>query len=34
MHVSASGSMGFKDLQNKTGPYQNVDLKIEPIHFF
>lgn len=33
MRVSASGSMGFKDWQNKTGPYQSVDLKIEPIHF-
>jgi hypothetical protein len=33
MRVSASGSMGFKDWQNKTGAYQSVDLKIEPIHF-
>jgi hypothetical protein len=33
MRVSASGSIGFKDWQNKTGPYQSVDLKIEPIHF-
>ena len=35
MRVSASGLMGFKDWQNKnkTGPYQSVDLKIEPIHF-
>lgn len=31
--VAASGSMGFKDWQNKTGPYQSVDLKIAPIHF-
>ena len=33
MRISASGSMGFKDWQNKTGAYQSVDLKIEPIHF-
>ena len=35
MRVSASGLMGFKYWQNKnkTGPYQSVDLKIEPIHF-
>ena len=33
MRVSAPGSMGFKDWQNKTGSYQSVDLKIEPIHF-
>jgi hypothetical protein len=31
--VAASGSMGFKHWQNKTGPYQSVDLKIAPIHF-
>lgn len=31
--VTASGSMGFKDWKNKTGPYQSVDLKIESIHF-
>ena len=33
VRVSASGSMGFKDWQKKTGAYQSVDLKIEPIHF-
>ena len=33
VRVSASGLMGFKDWQNKTGPYQSVDMKIEPIHF-
>jgi hypothetical protein len=33
MRVIASGSMGFKDWQNKIDPYQSVDLKIEPIHF-
>ena|SRR5208282_3778476 len=33
MRVSASGSMEFMDWHNKTGAYQSVDLKIEPIHF-
>ena len=33
MRISASGSMGFKDWQNKTGPYQSFDVKVEPIHF-
>ena len=33
MRISASGSIGFKDWQNKAGAYQSVDLKIEPIHF-
>jgi hypothetical protein len=32
IRVNASGSMGFKDWQHKTGSYQSVDLKIEPIH--
>jgi hypothetical protein len=31
--VSASGSMGFDDWTNKSGPYQHVTLTIEPIHF-
>ena len=31
--ISASGSMGFKDWHNKTGPYQSFDVKVEPIHF-
>ena len=33
VRVAASGSMGFTDWQNKAGPFQSVDLKIEPIHF-
>lgn len=33
VRVSASGSMGFKEWDKKTSPYQSVDLKIEPIHF-
>ncbi len=33
IRITASGSMGFKDYTAKTGPYQSVDLKIEPIHF-
>jgi hypothetical protein len=31
--VTASGSMGFADWTNKSGPYQHVTLTIEPIHF-
>ncbi len=31
--VAASGSMGFADWSSKSGPYQQVTLTIEPIHF-
>jgi len=30
--VQASGSMGFKDWQAKTGPYQQFAITVEPIH--
>jgi len=33
LRVNAFGSMGFRDWQHKTGAFQNVDVKIEPIHF-
>jgi hypothetical protein len=32
--VIASGSMGFKDYSDKTGPYNNVSIVVEPLHGF
>jgi len=30
--VQASGSMGFKDWNAKSGPFQQFSLSVEPIH--
>lgn len=32
VRVQASGSMGYKDWQAKTDPYQNFNILVEPIH--
>ena len=31
--VQASGSMGYKDWQAKTGPFQSYKIEVMPIHF-
>lgn len=32
VRVAASGSMGYRDYQAKTEPYQNFSVQVEPIH--